>query len=83
MPDSRGRSARPGARWTAEDADLDGVTIDDAVRSALVVNLLPADNLAHYSIVIERLFGRDGVWIEWVRRWTATDAAPSADQRTR
>ena len=43
------------------------------VRSALFVNLLTEDNLPYYFRDIERMFGADGPWGEWVRRWTAEE----------
>ena len=43
------------------------------VRSALFVNLLTEDNLPYYFRDIERMFGKDGAWGEWVRRWTAEE----------
>ena len=49
------------------------VDIDPALRSALFVNLLTEDNLPYYFRDIERMFGRDGAFGEWVRRWTAEE----------
>jgi acyl-[acyl-carrier-protein] desaturase len=43
------------------------------VRSALYVNLLTEDNLPYYFRSIDRVFGSDGVWGEWARRWTAEE----------
>ena len=57
-----------GYEWSAEDA-----TIPEAIRSALFVNVLTEDNLPYYFRDIERMFGRDGAWGEWVRRWTAEE----------
>ncbi|MGZ4690082.1 MAG: acyl-ACP desaturase [Acidimicrobiia bacterium] len=45
---------------------------DAAVRSALFVNLLTEDNLPYYFRTLSD-FGRDGVWGEWTRRWTAEE----------
>ena len=47
IPYSRGRDVAHGEGWEAADADLGGARIDDAVRSALVVNLLTEDNLPY------------------------------------
>jgi acyl-[acyl-carrier-protein] desaturase len=47
------------------------------VRSALLVNLLTEDNLPYYFRTIEQIFGRDGVWGTWVRRWTAEEGRHS------
>jgi acyl-[acyl-carrier-protein] desaturase len=77
VPYSRGRDAKPGEQWSEDDADLAGVTIDDSVRSALLVNLLTEDNLPYYFRTIEQIFGRDGVWGTWVRRWTAEEGRHS------
>ncbi len=77
VPYSRGRDAVPGEQWTEGDADLAGATIDDAARSALLVNLLTEDNLPYYFRTIERIFGPDGAWGTWVRRWTAEEGRHS------
>ncbi len=45
---------------------------DSAARSALFVNLLTEDNLPYYFRTLSG-FGRDGVWGEWTRRWTAEE----------
>ncbi|MDE0699914.1 MAG: acyl-ACP desaturase [Acidimicrobiaceae bacterium] len=54
--------------WSPAEANL-----PPAVRSALFVNVLTEDNLPYYFRDIERMFGRDGAWGEWVRRWTAEE----------
>ena len=77
VPYSRGRDAVVGEQWSEGDADLAGATIDEAVRSALLVNLLTEDNLPYYFRTIERIFGRDGAWGTWVRRWTAEEGRHS------
>ncbi len=77
VPYSRGRDAVIGEEWSVEDADLGGATIDEAVRSALLVNLLTEDNLPYYFRTIERVFGADGAWGTWVRRWTAEEGRHS------
>lgn len=73
VPHGRGRDAVPGEAWSEDDADLAGHTIDDAVRSSLLVNLLTEDNLPYYFRTVERMFGADGAWGTWVRRWTAEE----------
>ena len=73
VPYGRGKDPVPGEQWSADDADLGGATIDDAVRSSLLVNLLTEDNLPYYFRTVERIFGPDGAWGEWVRRWTAEE----------
>jgi acyl-[acyl-carrier-protein] desaturase len=77
IPYSRGRDFEPGEEWSEADADLGGVTINGAVRSALVVNLLTEDNLPYYFRSIERMFGADGAWGVWARRWTAEEGRHS------
>lgn len=73
VPYSRGRDARPGQAWSPDDADLGGAVIGEAIRSALLVNLLTEDNLPYYFRSVERMFGPDGAWGTWVRRWTAEE----------
>lgn len=58
----------PEYQWCPEES-----SIAPAVRSALFVNVLTEDNLPYYFRDIERMFGRDGAWGEWVRRWTAEE----------
>ena len=60
IPYERGRAATKEP-WTEADADLGGVKIPPAVRSALLVNLLTEDNLPYYFRDIEQLFGADDV----------------------
>lgn len=68
VPWSRGRDFEDGYEWSPEEADL-----SPEIRSALFVNLLTEDNLPYYFRDIERMFGKDGPWGEWVRRWTAEE----------
>jgi acyl-[acyl-carrier-protein] desaturase len=74
VPWSRGRDFTPGAEWSEADSD---VSLSPAVRSALFVNLLTEDNLPYYFRTIEAMFGRDGAWGEWARRWTAEEGRHS------
>jgi acyl-[acyl-carrier-protein] desaturase len=69
VPWSRGRDFEPDYEWDPAESDF-----PPEVRSALFVNLLTEDNLPYYFRDIERMFGRDGAWGEWVRRWTAEEA---------
>jgi acyl-[acyl-carrier-protein] desaturase len=73
IPYGRGRDYAPDEVWDADDADLGGATIDDAVRSSLIVNLLTEDNLPYYFRTIERELGADGPWGAWAKRWTAEE----------
>lgn len=77
VPHSRGRDHVRGEEWSPEQADLGGVELTDAVRSALYVNLLTEDNLPYYFRTVESTFGPDGAWGEWVRRWTAEEGRHS------
>ena len=77
VPYSRGRDHEPGHDWTPDDADLGGHEITPEIRSALLVNLLTEDNLPYYFRSVERMFGKDGAWGTWVRRWTAEEGRHS------
>jgi len=68
VPWSRSRDYDDDYQWSPEEAG-----VSPAVRSALFVNTLTEDNLPYYFRDIERMFGRDGAWGEWVRRWTAEE----------
>ncbi|MEL7158813.1 MAG: acyl-ACP desaturase, partial [Actinomycetota bacterium] len=68
VPWSRGEDFAPDYEWQSSDS-----AFPSDVRSALYVNLLTEDNLPYYFRDIERMFGRDGAWGEWVRRWTAEE----------
>ncbi len=68
VPWSRGRDFDEDYEWSPEEANIPA-----DVRSALFVNLLTEDNLPYYFRDIERMFGADGAWGEWVRRWTAEE----------
>jgi acyl-[acyl-carrier-protein] desaturase len=72
VPWSRGRDFAPGYEWDPREVDL-----DPAVRSALLVNLLTEDNLPYYTSTITALYGNDGAWGVWVRRWTAEEGRHS------
>src|SRR5262249_31852707 len=77
VPYGRGRDFDAAETWCADAADLGGATIDDAVRSSLIVNLLTEDNLPYYFRTIERELGDDGVWGAWSKRWTAEEGRHS------
>ena len=68
VPWSRGEDFPVDYQWRPEDARL-----SPEARSALFVNVLTEDNLPYYFRDIERMFGRDGAWGHWVRRWTAEE----------
>jgi len=77
IPYGRGRDIDAGSGWSCADADLGGAQIDDAVRSSLIVNILTEDNLPYYFRSIESMFGAEGVWGTWARRWTAEEGRHS------
>jgi acyl-[acyl-carrier-protein] desaturase len=57
-----------GEPWSVEQSALSPIA-----RTALEVNLLTEDNLPSYHREVERAFGRDSAWGEWVNRWTAEE----------
>jgi acyl-[acyl-carrier protein] desaturase len=57
-----------GVAWDPEQSAVSAIA-----KTALEVNLLTEDNLPSYHREIERSVGRDGVWGEWVNRWTAEE----------
>ena len=77
IPFDRAHDFDPEHEWSPDDADLGGHVLDDSVRSALIVNLLTEDNLPYYFRSVERMFGPDGAWGTWVRRWTAEEGRHS------
>ncbi len=60
-----------------EPFDPDVAGVPEAVRSALVVNLLTEDNLPHYHNTIVRHFTGSEAFIEWSKRWTAEEGRHS------
>lgn len=67
VPWSRGRDFVAGEEW-----DPNEVSVTDAARAALVVNLLTEDNLPYYFATL--MSARpEGAWAEWTRRWTAEE----------
>ncbi len=62
--------------WTPGDSKL-----DDVARTALELNLLTEDNLPYYHLAIWDMFGGDGPWGEWIRRWTAEEGRHSIAMR--
>ena len=68
VPWSRGRDYPADYEWSPDEAGL-----SPEARSALFVNVLTEDNLPYYFRHVERIFGRDGAWGQWVRRWTAEE----------
>ncbi len=77
VPYGRGRDLDLDDVWQESHADLGGAQIDEAARSSLIVNLLTEDNLPYYFRSIERMFGADGAWGAWAKRWTAEEGRHS------
>lgn len=71
VPWGRGRDFDPDEPWFPAEG------VGEAVRSALLVNLLTEDNLPHYFRAIDAAFGDKGAWGEWGRRWTAEEGRHS------
>jgi acyl-[acyl-carrier-protein] desaturase len=67
VPWSLGRDFEAGEEWDAEEFPM-----PDAVRRALMVNLLTEDNLPYYFETINRVLASEP-WRVWVRRWTAEE----------
>ncbi len=57
-----------GEPWSVEQSTLSSIA-----RTALEVNLLTEDNLPSYHREVDRAFGRESAWGEWVNRWTAEE----------
>ena len=68
VPWSRGEDYPADYEWSPDEAGLSA-----EARSALFVNVLTEDNLPYYFRDIERMFGGEGAWGHWVRRWTAEE----------
>lgn len=63
-----GRSFEQGEEWNPDDFPL-----PDAVRSALIVNVLTEDNLPCYFHAMQTLYETSEVWSDWNHRWTAEE----------
>ena len=70
VPWSLGRNFKDlgGEPWSVEQSQLSPIA-----RTALEVNLLTEDNLPSYHREIDRAFGNESAWGEWVNRWTAEE----------
>jgi acyl-[acyl-carrier-protein] desaturase len=62
-----------GRNYTAEPWEISDSDLGPVARVALEVNLLTEDNLPYYHLALWDMFGREGAWGEWVRRWTAEE----------
>jgi acyl-[acyl-carrier protein] desaturase len=63
--------------WRSPPAAGSAEPLPEGVASALFVNVLTEDNLPYYFASIDNLFGRDGAWGYWARRWTAEEGRHS------
>src|SRR4029453_17104984 len=71
LPGSQARDFEPGKPCAHPPP------VAPEVGRPLPVNLLPEENLPYYFNSIDRMFGADGPWGEWARRWTAEEARHS------
>jgi acyl-[acyl-carrier protein] desaturase len=62
-----------GRNYTEEPWETTDSHLSEVSRVSLEVNLLTEDNLPYYHLALWETFGREGVWGEWVRRWTAEE----------
>jgi acyl-[acyl-carrier-protein] desaturase len=83
VPYGRGKDFEDGYQWAPEHSDFGqgGTEIDEAVRSALFVNLLTEDNLPYYFRDIDSAFGSESAFGEWSRNWTAEEGRHSIVMR--
>ena len=58
--------------WQPADSRLGGIA-----QTALELNLLTEDNLPSYHFSLMEMFGGEGPWGEWIRRWTAEEGRHS------
>src|SRR4051812_41523796 len=72
VPWERGDGSTASTEWHEDE-----VPLPPGVRSSLFVNLLTEDNLPYYFNTIDKMFGSDGPWGEWSRRWTAEEGRHS------
>ena len=70
-----------GRSFTDEPWEPGDTTLSDDARIALELNLLTEDNLPYYHLAITQMFGGEGPWGEWVRRWTAEEGRHSIAMR--
>jgi len=63
--------------WRPPPTTGSAQSLPDGVASALFVNVLTEDNLPYYFASLDTLFGRDGAWGCWTRRWTAEEGRHS------
>ncbi len=66
-----------GRNFRAEPWEPSHSRLDEVARTALELNLLTEDNLPYYHLAIWTMFGGEGPWGEWARRWTAEEGRHS------
>jgi acyl-[acyl-carrier-protein] desaturase len=66
-----------GRNFEAEPWEPGDSRLDEISRVAMELNLLTEDNLPYYHLAIWEMFGGDGPWGEWIRRWTAEEGRHS------
>ncbi|HZJ26945.1 MAG TPA: acyl-ACP desaturase [Acidimicrobiia bacterium] len=71
VPYSRGRDFQPDEVWNPDQSPM-----SEAVRSALLVNLLTEDNLPYYFREVSG-FDTSDAWRTWAQRWTAEEGRHS------
>ena len=62
-----------GRNYVEEPWEVTDSSLSEISRTALEINLLTEDNLPYYHLALWDIFGKDGAWGEWVRRWTAEE----------
>jgi acyl-[acyl-carrier-protein] desaturase len=67
VPWGRGRDFDAATPW-----DPEASPVPEAVRVALLVNLLTEDNLPYYYASLS-VDDRDSAWSQWTRQWTAEE----------
>ena len=66
-----------GRSFVEDPWDISHSDLPPVARVALELNLLTEDNLPYYHLAIWEMFGGDGPWGEWARRWTAEEGRHS------
>lgn len=72
VPWSYAQDFKVDYEWHAED-----LPISPELISALFVNLLTEDNLPYYYDDLKTMFGTEGVWGKWNKRWTSEEGRHS------
>lgn len=70
-----------GRNYVTEPWQIGDSGLSDIASTALELNLLTEDNLPYYHLAIWNMFGGEGPWGEWARRWTAEEGRHSIAMR--